>query len=161
MVLKPCRECNKEISTEAKACPHCGHQDPHGKIVSVQKGCLGCLGLIVIFIVIIVSRGGDEETEEIENVLRDYRATNAGGGAACFTEDAFDEYMDAVIRAKTTGDTSWMASLYSRGDCIRMPRGARVTVNDYGFLGASQIYLHPKGGGPPVLVWTANENFSE
>jgi len=28
MALKPCRECGKEVSTEAKSCPHCGVPDP-------------------------------------------------------------------------------------------------------------------------------------
>lgn len=28
MALKPCRECKKEISTEAKTCPHCGVSNP-------------------------------------------------------------------------------------------------------------------------------------
>lgn len=28
MALDPCRECGKEISTEAQSCPHCGAPDP-------------------------------------------------------------------------------------------------------------------------------------
>lgn len=28
MALKPCRECAKEVSTEAKTCPHCGTAHP-------------------------------------------------------------------------------------------------------------------------------------
>ena len=33
MPLKPCRECSKEISTEATVCPNCGAPYPHGKSV--------------------------------------------------------------------------------------------------------------------------------
>ena len=28
MALKPCRECKKQVSTEAKTCPHCGINNP-------------------------------------------------------------------------------------------------------------------------------------
>lgn len=28
MALKPCRECAREVSTEARACPHCGAPSP-------------------------------------------------------------------------------------------------------------------------------------
>ena len=28
MALVPCRECGKEVSDEAKACPNCGLEDP-------------------------------------------------------------------------------------------------------------------------------------
>lgn len=34
MALKPCRECKKEVSTEAKICPHCGCDKPVPKKVS-------------------------------------------------------------------------------------------------------------------------------
>ena len=28
MALMPCRECSQQVSTEARACPHCGVPDP-------------------------------------------------------------------------------------------------------------------------------------
>lgn len=49
MALKPCKECGREISTEAKTCPHCGKQWPTGKPTSpFAIGCLGLLGLAVV-----------------------------------------------------------------------------------------------------------------
>jgi hypothetical protein len=49
MALKPCKECGKEISTEAKNCPHCGKKDPTGR----QAGCLGigCLSIVVLAVI--------------------------------------------------------------------------------------------------------------
>ena len=44
MALKPCRECQKEISTDAKACPNCGKRSPHRKNVS-------CLGVFLALLV--------------------------------------------------------------------------------------------------------------
>lgn len=51
MALKPCRECGKEVSTEAKACPHCGAINPTlpaGATVSTKAGCLTVLIAIPI-----------------------------------------------------------------------------------------------------------------
>jgi len=44
VALKPCRECQKEISTDAKACPNCGKRSPHRKNVS-------CLGVFLALLV--------------------------------------------------------------------------------------------------------------
>lgn len=45
MALKPCRECKKDVSTDAKTCPHCGKQAPHGgsRIVLFGGGFLAFL----------------------------------------------------------------------------------------------------------------------
>jgi hypothetical protein len=32
MAMITCEECNKEISSTAKACPHCGAKVPHAKV---------------------------------------------------------------------------------------------------------------------------------
>lgn len=45
MALKPCKECKREISTEAKACPHCGKKNPTSRTTS--------LGLVLIGVVIL------------------------------------------------------------------------------------------------------------
>jgi len=34
MALKPCRECDKEVSSEAKTCPHCGIDNPAASIAT-------------------------------------------------------------------------------------------------------------------------------
>ena len=50
MALKPCPECNKSISTEAKVCPNCGKKGPNRKPVS----CLGVLLLLLILGPIVI-----------------------------------------------------------------------------------------------------------
>ena len=89
----------------------------------------------------------------------DYRTTNQGGGVVCLTEKAYDQFMDAILHGQKTKDYSWAESLLDGRRCFQVRKGLRVTLIDYGFLGVSQIYLHPPGGGAPVTVWTANENF--
>lgn len=55
MALTACPDCQKEVSTEAFVCPHCGR--PTGRQAQVQKkiflrGIVLWLVLIVLFVVI-------------------------------------------------------------------------------------------------------------
>ena len=53
MALKACRECGKDVSTEAKTCPHCGVKDPSGAIAAGQKAAgRGCFLVVLIFVAI-------------------------------------------------------------------------------------------------------------
>jgi RNA polymerase subunit RPABC4/transcription elongation factor Spt4 len=49
MALKPCKECRREISSEAKACPHCGKKDPTGARTS--PFAMGCLVIIILGVI--------------------------------------------------------------------------------------------------------------
>lgn len=42
MALRLCRECKKEVSTEAKTCPHCGVAEP-GRSLPISGSAIGCL----------------------------------------------------------------------------------------------------------------------
>lgn len=90
---------------------------------------------------------------------QDYRTTNKAGGAACSSEDAYEEYRKSARRAHRTNDMTWIEQVYNSGRCFPMERGMRVTVKDPGTSGTSQVYLHPRSGGTPMEVWTADENF--
>lgn len=73
MALKRCRECGKEVSTEAAACPHCGVKDPTGAKAEAdaktRKGCAwGCASLLIISAVLAVAgSGGDSGGAEPEH----------------------------------------------------------------------------------------------
>lgn len=58
MALKPCKECKKEISTEAKTCPHCGKKNPtaSGLVIGTGGGCL--LATIAVFVIGSLSSSG-------------------------------------------------------------------------------------------------------
>lgn len=45
MALKACKECRKEISSDANPCPHCGKKNPHG-MSAVMKYGGGFLGIM-------------------------------------------------------------------------------------------------------------------
>lgn len=51
MALKSCPECKKEVSSEAKACPHCGKPLPK---IADMMGSLGCFLTLFVTIPIII-----------------------------------------------------------------------------------------------------------
>lgn len=58
MSLKACRECKKEVSSEAKTCPHCGISGPtKAKGMSLGTGCL-----VLVIIGFIFSTFGPNQT---------------------------------------------------------------------------------------------------
>ncbi len=89
MALNPCRECKAMVSTEAKACPHCGVRDPTGAQQRAQlRGMLGCLGVLaVIAILIAVSSIG----------------TNDNGSGATVTAANSSGASSTATRSKTEG----------------------------------------------------------
>ena len=63
MALVKCRECGKEISSEAKNCPNCGAK-PKNKVAA---GCAGVLVLLVFIIVIASFFGSDQKSTDNDN----------------------------------------------------------------------------------------------
>jgi len=54
MAMKSCKECKKEISTDAKQCPNCGKKNPTGGISKIKIG----LGVLAVLVVIRAASGG-------------------------------------------------------------------------------------------------------
>lgn len=52
MALIKCKECEKEISTTAENCPHCGYRTSHGKSVTETKTLLVQLVIWVALIIV-------------------------------------------------------------------------------------------------------------
>jgi len=48
MALMPCRECKRDVSTEAKACPHCGVKSPTKAPPSAKEGIAGLAILVLL-----------------------------------------------------------------------------------------------------------------
>jgi RNA polymerase subunit RPABC4/transcription elongation factor Spt4 len=55
MAIKDCKECGKPVSTEAKACPHCGADQPK----PTSRLTLLFAGLVLIFVLKAISTSGD------------------------------------------------------------------------------------------------------
>ncbi|OIQ78754.1 hypothetical protein GALL_395360 [mine drainage metagenome] len=52
MALTKCRECGKEISTEATSCPHCGAPKPATAKAATSSAAMGCFSVIVLIAII-------------------------------------------------------------------------------------------------------------
>lgn len=149
MALKPCNECNKEISTDAKACPKCGKKAPHRK-----KGALPgwvvflCLSTAVISLLGTVSRGSNDGTESKSARKGDNVLTNASySESICYelikemakypssVEDVNDDfYPDHKGNAKVVVDFTALNAiggrLPHRGECHFYKNGSSK-VNIY------------------------------
>jgi RNA polymerase subunit RPABC4/transcription elongation factor Spt4 len=74
MALKPCRECKKEVSTEATVCPHCGTPKP---TTPQQTWKDTLVGLIVVIVVVggLVTMCSDSDEQKkakaAESALKD------------------------------------------------------------------------------------------
>ena len=49
MALRPCRECKREVSTDATVCPHCGKRYP-ARWAGLSPGA-GCLVLLIVLFI--------------------------------------------------------------------------------------------------------------
>lgn len=59
MAMKACRECGKEVSTEAKTCPHCGVKSPVRKGLGLgSKIVLGIFALGILGAILSNSNNG-------------------------------------------------------------------------------------------------------
>ena len=50
MPLKPCRECAREISTDARSCPHCGKRAPMTAPPSKKAMAVAVMAIIAVFV---------------------------------------------------------------------------------------------------------------
>lgn len=50
MALKPCRECEREVSTGAEQCPHCGVKHPANRSALIGESLtkIGCILTLII-----------------------------------------------------------------------------------------------------------------
>jgi hypothetical protein len=94
MALKPCRECGKEISTEATACPNCGVSKPTG---GSGLGC-GAVLLIVVGLGIAVSLLPKPEKTP-EEKAKDEATQKAADAKQQADKEAFDHDYRALVGA--------------------------------------------------------------
>lgn len=68
MALKSCRECGKEVSTDAKICPHCGAGKPTTQKPSVKETFAGfaLLALIVAGTLTMCSGSDEQKSASVE-----------------------------------------------------------------------------------------------
>lgn len=63
MALKRCKECGREISTEAKVCPHCGKKNPTGERI----GCIAAVLILLAVAAVMSIFSHDESTSATDS----------------------------------------------------------------------------------------------
>jgi hypothetical protein len=119
MAIKACRECGKQVSTEAKACPHCGAAAPTGPSVGQQAASIGCLTLVVA-VGALVWIGSQSDTSEKNAERRIDSRTGRPyldfakplwaikGAPACPTTDEIDAFRKQAPNTCATIPADWM-----------------------------------------------------
>jgi hypothetical protein len=144
MALRPCKECGREISTEARTCPHCGKKDPTGSHSS--RAALGCLSLILIgvFVSLLSSKSEDEPREPSAVASPSYAAISQTppevGSQWTYSHDA-DEM---------SGKTSHVATVISQNTVdfdfpYNGPQHGRLTIRRHPRWGSDVIVGIEKG----------------
>jgi len=64
--LKPCKSCNKEVSKDAKVCPHCGKK--------LKMGLMAKIGILIV-ILIVIGVAGMPSSEDIEKEIATIEST--------------------------------------------------------------------------------------
>ena len=58
MAMTTCRECGKEVSSEARSCPHCGVSAPGRRGVHISTGA-GCLIIAIVLLLSLLYLGNE------------------------------------------------------------------------------------------------------
>ena len=69
MAMSKCKECEKEVSSKAKKCPHCGVDNPTSKPGDALKGFI--LIFVVILLVVQCSSGDDSTAVDTNSDVSD------------------------------------------------------------------------------------------
>jgi hypothetical protein len=116
--MRPCRECGKPISTEAKACPNCGANRPTKQPTPGWLKVL--LGFGVLFIVIQFSRMPKTVTEaELEAPYRDSLVAEVQWKLGGFDNVMLAEITVANLGSRVVRDVGIACDLFA-------PSGTRV-----------------------------------
>lgn len=168
MPLIKCPSCEKEISSEAKDCPSCGHPIKKQK----KSGRFGCTGIVLIALVILMGLGylgsqledSDSGTtskstkakSKTKSTSSDYTVQNfvtVAGYIACITKAD----KERSTRYMINNDTEAASSLIEAGRCIILKGGDEVFREDVTWGGLAEI--RPKG--VTSTLWTNIEAIKE
>ncbi len=169
MALKPCLECKREISTEAKTCPHCGKSHPTSATSPAAQGCAGCL-VVLIPLVVLGPCFGDSsspstaaspthsqpESQGSTRSTGEYRlrAPTAGTDVVvAISENALEEMVSA-------GSDRAIAVMVLNGSGFLVPQSTPVSVVDGGVLTKKILVLEGPTLGQSGWVpseWVVNK----
>jgi len=150
VTLTLCRECGKQVSTEAQACPHCGAPSPSGQTLaqpvapqvppkqrshSVPKAVsIGCIAGVVLLVVIGVigdsSSDGTSRPEKPYVVTGDSKMISGGGRFGCMSRDDFKRIIQYAVQRDTGAFANALLTGYATGTCTAFREGEPVYITD-------------------------------
>lgn len=97
MALKPCKECKKEISTEAKVCPNCGKRNPTAGNVPAVVWLLFAIVLIGTIVSLSSSNSPPSTPATPEQAARNLAARHASDSVRLRQAIASQQLLGAVM----------------------------------------------------------------
>jgi len=133
MALVICKECNKEVSSSASVCPHCG-QKLRGSSLLLILVCM--FGFLVVI-------GMIADSSESKTTVEDAPPKLTVGENAFLSEDSFgcvsEQKVQAFAEAAAVKDDYGIVNLFKSGDCMRFKANTSVLVLDYGRAGKGRL----------------------
>jgi hypothetical protein len=162
MALQPCRECGREVSTEAQTCPHCGVGRPTEAVSTADPGApqpspataqprrlwptIGCLGLLLLFLWAVGQGSHDHPAPlSLGQVYRVKRSL-----PACPSS----EDLSQVTRLLMAKDYQAASAFMLRQSCLLLQEGWDVAYDGHGGLGVVKV----RRPGDPDDLFTDEES---
>ena len=165
MALKACRECGKEVSTEARTCPHCGVKDPTGSLAAMQKATgRGCLlaTMVVVAIFTVAAYFGSKSSSSgsvRQPVFIGHRAVFTEASPGCPEKADLSHFASDFASAESAHDNVGASNAWATAaaaGCVLVPFGATgLAIDVGGFLDTQYSRVRLDDGG--VAYWTYQE----
>ncbi len=101
MAMTKCRECGKEVSTQASKCPHCGVANPC-RPLGLSSGALGCLAVlgVVAVVAVVGSIGGGSDSSSSRQVALNPQEAKALAASQHRRRQQADSQLAALSQAQ-------------------------------------------------------------
>lgn len=161
--LIECSACGKQISVNAKSCPHCGeplteNEPPREK----KKTSMWTWFFLLVFIGLVMGEMDKGKTDKgissSSSSTKTYKASTElkknlkGGYYACTTSSSFDEISMAVANK----DNLAIGHLLSNGRCVLTKSGVRFSYIGGAGFGVAKIRAYD--GTDSIILYTNHEN---
>lgn len=142
MPLKPCRECKKDVSTEAKSCPHCGATKPTKASRQVGAG-VGCLA---VFLTVVVIGSSLTNTDTPSSTMRAAGATGRASAPA-----GSDGWSSFATRSEMDGSSGFTAQKEADGPIQKWLGSTTPTLVVRCSENKTKVFVHTETAAQPEL----------
>jgi hypothetical protein len=154
-----CKECSKEISSDAPVCPHCGKKRSRGS----GKILLLCLSLLVVCGFIIQYQDSHQAPLETPKTTADGSPNLATGDHVVLSEDTIgctsSEAFNKLIHAEAIKDPYAVSDIFDSHVCVKVKVKTLLLLENFGWtdkangdgmLGETRVLSGPYAG---EVIW--------